>query len=61
MIFSPKILKDEPIDPDFDVRRLAEETEGYSGSDLQALCETAARAPIRDHLRNARVSESFTN
>jgi len=48
------ILKDEPIDPDFDVRRLAEETEGYSGSDLQALCETAARAPIRDHLRNAR-------
>ncbi|XP_052192782.1 uncharacterized protein LOC127801575 isoform X2 [Diospyros lotus] len=31
-----------------DLERLAEETEGYSGSDLQALCEEAAMMPIRE-------------
>ncbi|KAG6403247.1 hypothetical protein SASPL_135464 [Salvia splendens] len=31
---------------DFDVERLVAETDGYSGSDLQALCEEAAMMPI---------------
>ncbi|KAM7275000.1 hypothetical protein ACFE04_016866 [Oxalis oulophora] len=31
-----------------DIERLARETEGYSGSDLQALCEEAAMMPIRE-------------
>uniref|UniRef100_A0A2N9JBF6 microtubule-severing ATPase n=1 Tax=Fagus sylvatica TaxID=28930 RepID=A0A2N9JBF6_FAGSY len=34
--------------PSGDVERLARETEGYSGSDLQALCEEAAMMPIRE-------------
>ncbi|KAL5537742.1 hypothetical protein UlMin_045393 [Ulmus minor] len=34
--------------PGGDVERLARETEGYSGSDLQALCEEAAMMPIRE-------------
>ncbi|KAK4802126.1 hypothetical protein SAY86_000329 [Trapa natans] len=34
--------------PGGDVDRLARETEGYSGSDLQALCEEAAMMPIRE-------------
>lgn len=31
-----------------DLERLAVETEGYSGSDLRALCEEAAMMPIRE-------------
>ncbi|XP_077235597.1 AAA-type ATPase family protein [Tasmannia lanceolata] len=34
--------------PDGDLERLVKETEGYSGSDLQALCEEAAMMPIRE-------------
>ncbi|PKA47689.1 Katanin p60 ATPase-containing subunit A1 [Apostasia shenzhenica] len=34
--------------PDADLDRLVRETEGYSGSDLQALCEEAALMPIRE-------------
>ncbi|XP_059651521.1 uncharacterized protein LOC132299087 isoform X3 [Cornus florida] len=34
--------------PGGDLERLVEETEGYSGSDLQALCEEAAMMPIRE-------------
>ncbi|KAG5538524.1 hypothetical protein RHGRI_019188 [Rhododendron griersonianum] len=34
--------------PAGDLERLVESTEGYSGSDLQALCEEAAMMPIRE-------------
>ncbi|KAK9143647.1 hypothetical protein Syun_013047 [Stephania yunnanensis] len=34
--------------PGRDLEKLVQETEGYSGSDLQALCEEAAMAPIRE-------------
>ncbi|KAJ6851225.1 uncharacterized protein M6B38_261140 [Iris pallida] len=34
--------------PGNDLERLVRETEGYSGSDLQALCEEAAMMPIRE-------------
>ncbi|KAK6920237.1 AAA ATPase, AAA+ lid domain [Dillenia turbinata] len=34
--------------PGGDIERLVKETEGYSGSDLKALCEEAAMMPIRE-------------
>ncbi|BAT83802.1 hypothetical protein LR48_Vigan03g062200 [Vigna angularis] len=34
--------------PSRDLEKLVKETEGYSGSDLQALCEEAAMMPIRE-------------
>ncbi|XP_073525729.1 spastin-like [Phyllobates terribilis] len=34
--------------PSRDLEKLTRETEGYSGSDLQALCEEAAMMPIRE-------------
>eukprot|EP01116_Phalansterium_solitarium_P008580 TRINITY_DN22512_c0_g1_i1.p1 TRINITY_DN22512_c0_g1~~TRINITY_DN22512_c0_g1_i1.p1 ORF type:complete len:441 (+),score=117.75 TRINITY_DN22512_c0_g1_i1:1682-3004(+) len=47
------ILRDEPVEEGFDVEQLARETEGYSGSDLQALAESAARFAVRDYVRSA--------
>jgi len=44
------ILKGEAIEDNFNIKKLAEETDGYSGSDLMALCQAAARAPVREHL-----------
>jgi SpoVK/Ycf46/Vps4 family AAA+-type ATPase len=46
------ILKDESISEDVSIEQLAQCTEGYSGSDLRALCQTAARAPIKEYLKN---------
>ncbi|KAL2552955.1 AAA-type ATPase family protein [Forsythia ovata] len=34
--------------PDRELEKLVQETEGYSGSDLQALCEEAAMMPVRE-------------
>jgi len=44
------ILKEEKLDDDVDFKRLAGELDGYSGSDIQALCEEAARAPVHEIL-----------
>jgi len=44
------ILREEAIEPHLDLKRLANETDGYSGSDLMALCQAAARAPLREHM-----------
>jgi len=44
------ILKGELLEGSFNIKELSEKTNGYSGSDLMALCQEAARAPIRDHL-----------
>ncbi|XP_076885590.1 uncharacterized protein LOC143535129 [Bidens hawaiensis] len=49
-----KILKifldKENIEPDFDIRGLANATEGYSGSDLKNLCIAAAYRPVQELL-----------
>lgn len=49
-----KILKiflaKENVEPDFDVRSLANATEGYSGSDLKNLCIAAAYRPVQELL-----------
>ncbi|XP_073022425.1 uncharacterized protein [Primulina eburnea] len=37
-----------PLATERDLERLVTETDGYSGSDLQALCEEAAMMPIRE-------------
>ncbi|KVH95812.1 AAA+ ATPase domain-containing protein [Cynara cardunculus var. scolymus] len=49
-----KILKiflaQENVEPGFDVRSLANATEGYSGSDLKNLCIAAAYRPVQELL-----------
>lgn len=44
------ILTGENLEQNFDFKKLSQETPGYSGSDLQALCQAAARAPLRECL-----------
>ncbi|KAL4570000.1 hypothetical protein LXL04_025649 [Taraxacum kok-saghyz] len=49
-----KILKiflaKENVEPDFDIRSLANATDGYSGSDLKNLCIAAAYRPVQELL-----------
>lgn len=43
--------------PDFDFGRVAEETKGYSGSDLKELCKFACMLPVRRLIREQRVKD----
>ena len=44
------ILAGERLAPDVSLARLAEETEGFSGSDLRQLCTQAAMRPVREFM-----------
>jgi len=48
------LLHDELLDEDVSLEQLASRSDGYSGSDLKALCVRAAHQPIRDFLRTER-------
>ena len=43
------------------MEKLAENTEGYSGSDLHSLCLLAARAPLKELLRNSSIDNNINN
>lgn len=46
------ILAQENLEPKFSFEQLANETEGYSGSDLKNLCTAAAYRPVQEILEN---------
>ncbi|KAI7753292.1 hypothetical protein M8C21_028336, partial [Ambrosia artemisiifolia] len=58
-----KILKiflaKENIEPDFDIRSLANATEGYSGSDLKNLCIAAAYRPVQELLDEEKKGKKY--
>ncbi|KAJ0740096.1 putative AAA+ ATPase domain, ATPase, AAA-type, core, AAA ATPase, AAA+ lid domain-containing protein [Helianthus annuus] len=58
-----KILKiflaKENIEPDFDIRSLANATEGYSGSDLKNLCIAAAYRPVQELLDEEKKGNKY--
>lgn len=45
------ILDHEPVAENMDIAKLAQITEGFSGSDLQELCRNASIYRVRDYLR----------
>ena len=45
------LLANERLDADVDLNRIAEATDSFSGSDLNALCTAAAMIPVRELLR----------
>jgi len=45
---------------DIDLERLAEETDGMSGSDIGFICRTASMSAVREHI-NLRVEFKVTN
>ena len=45
------LLREEPLAKEIDLHQLALATEGYSGSDLEQLCKTAAMRSLEDALR----------
>jgi transitional endoplasmic reticulum ATPase len=50
-------LKDKPLAEDVDVGKLAEKTEGYSGADIAALCNTASMLVIKEHIIKSKTVE----
>ncbi|XP_057449125.1 outer mitochondrial transmembrane helix translocase-like [Lotus japonicus] len=49
------ILKHENLDPDFQFDKLANLTDGYSGSDLKNLCVAAAYRPVQELLEEEKM------
>ncbi|EDO05767.1 Transitional endoplasmic reticulum ATPase domain protein [Babesia bovis T2Bo] len=45
-------LKNSPLAPDVNIRRMAEELEGYSGADIAEICHRAAREAIRESIEH---------
>ena len=45
------LLANERLDADVDLNRIAEATDSFSGSDLNALCTAAAMIPVRELLK----------
>lgn len=41
------------LSPSLDIDLLAARTEGFSGSDLQELCRSAAMIPLKEFMRSA--------
>lgn len=51
------ILKDEQLSDDVNFEKLAEITEGYSGSDLYNMCKAAAYYPIKEILKREKENK----
>jgi len=47
-------LKDKPVSRDVDLRALAKQLLGYTGADVEFLCQRATLIAIREYLSNKR-------
>ena len=48
--------KKMPLDKNVDLKKLAKETEGYSGADIAAVCREAGMNALREDIKSAKVS-----
>jgi len=44
-------LRKSPLNEDVDIERMADETEGFSGADLNEICQRACKLAIREEIR----------
>jgi transitional endoplasmic reticulum ATPase len=51
-------LEKKPLAEDVKIDELAEKTEGYSGADLAALCNTTAMLVIKEHITKSKTLEN---
>jgi len=51
-------LENKPLDNDIDIIKMAEDLEGYSGADIQAICEEAILLTIRKTLADNSINTS---
>ncbi|MEM1606801.1 MAG: CDC48 family AAA ATPase [Candidatus Bathyarchaeia archaeon] len=51
-------LKKKPLAEDVDIEDIAKRTEGYTGADLAAICNTAVMLAIREHVMNTKDPEA---
>ncbi|KAL1362040.1 hypothetical protein HN51_010333 [Arachis hypogaea] len=54
-------LAQENLDPNFEYDKLANLTEGYSGSDLKNLCVAAAYRPVQELIEEENIAQGGTN
>ena len=45
-----------PLEKDVELNKISEETEGYTGADLEALCREAAMLSLRENIENKKVT-----
>jgi len=53
-----KVLQHEELAADVDLNEIASKTQGYSGSDLKALCVAASYQAVRKFMADLRLNES---
>jgi SpoVK/Ycf46/Vps4 family AAA+-type ATPase len=53
-------VKEIEIGQDFDVEKLVQSTEGYTGSDVAMICREAAMEPVRDLDLSGKISDPST-
>ena len=51
--------KDMPLADDVDLQKLAQETEGYVGADIEAVCREAAMLTLRDNLEAEDIPKKY--
>ena len=51
--------KDMPLADDVDLKKLAKNTDGYVGADIEAVCREAAMLALRDDLETTEISNKY--
>jgi SpoVK/Ycf46/Vps4 family AAA+-type ATPase len=53
-------LKDKPLSPKVNLDELARRTEGYASAEVSAMCQTAAKIPLRERIREKKPRRQLT-
>lgn len=53
-------LKDKPLSPEVNLDELARRMEGYASAEITAMCQTAAKIPLRERIREKKPRRQLT-